>query len=47
MLPLASDCTPPTVLAIEPADLPGILAKSSRVTVPPEAPPSLSIKGTL
>jgi hypothetical protein len=33
------------VLAIDAAERPGILAKSSLVTVPPEAPPSLIVKG--
>ena len=38
---------PATVVAMAFAERPGILSMSSRVTVLPDAPPSLSINGTV
>ena len=45
--PVPAVLAPATVVAIEAAERPGILSMSSRVTVPPDAPPSLSINGTV
>ena len=44
--PVPAELTPATVCAKPSASRLGIFSNSSRVTVPPEAPPSLSISGT-
>ena len=44
--PVPAVLAPATVWAMLVAERPGSLSMSSRLTVPPEAPPSLSIKGT-
>ncbi len=45
--PVPAVLAPATVVAMDAAERPGILSMSSRVMVPPDAPPSLSINGTV